>query len=117
MRALPVVMLLIRLGHFAGFLQRARPMYQQAFILVASMVSFHKCVLLWLLLLTDMWLNAQAEQETTQSRRKIPAALAAHPAGITIKGEHGRQTVALKELHHHIEGRFCTEIISYVCLK
>src|SRR5215467_742721 len=89
-------------------------MDQQALIFVGAVEAFDVGLLLWLLGRTDVWLNAQTEQEATESRREVSPTLAPHPSGIAIKGEHGRQPIAAQKGDHRIKGSLSTEIVAHL---
>jgi hypothetical protein len=117
MRPLPVVMLLIRSGHFAGFLQRARPMHKHAFVFVRAVITFDVGLLLGLMRRTDVGVDAQTEQKPTQSRGEIAATLAAYPTWIAVKGEHAGQAIASEKGHYGVKSGLSTKVFSHLRLQ
>src|SRR6266699_1550852 len=76
------------------------------------MVAFDKRIFVGTLWGTDLRFNAQTQQKAPQGRGKITATGTAHPARITIKGQHGRQAIRAQEGDHGFQSGFRMKIIT-----
>ena len=86
MRPLDVVVPHEGLGGDFGLFQVRRPIQGEALFLIGAVVPFDKGVLLGVMRLAELDLNTQTGSKAHQSRRKITASWAAHPARIAVQG-------------------------------
>ena len=110
MGSLMVVVVRVVLGDRSDFFQGAGTLYAQALIFVRTMIALHKSVQLRMPGRADVGLNANAEQEAGEGRRRIACAGAPDPPGIAIKGEPVGKTISAQKGDHAFKGGLCMKI-------